>query len=789
MTGICLLLASFVLVGTNESASLVVPENAEPSTVLAVTELTNYVFRICGKQMSVKRGVGRRTAPSVVVGTLATLADVPAAIRMALDARSEAEAFWIGTDGGNLWIVGKNDTGELRGAYRFLESKLGVRWFKVATKDDPGDYVPESKTIELEDFSECRAPRFPIRRLDQTGSWGNRIPRQGMTLANRLGFQTYPAYGGRVPFEKPQSEPGAFFGPRIMHRLQDHGGGHTTISDAIPTEKYFATHPEYFALVDGKRRKDHFYCLTNPDVATLTASNIIARFGRDGGRGQYHFGQTDSVHGFCACARCREAAGADASVDDVSRSFGLFVKDVAARVWRACPEADLSLWAYSTYRRYTGVEQDPRMRIWYTTHARCHAHALDDPACVDNAAIFREIQQWHTPGREIYFYDYLTCTPNLYTCNEAVEAHDIRLYDRMGFVGWKNEAPFTDARYDAKDSRHPEVFPSNWQWLYVAGHLLWDPKEDWAALLADAESKYYGAAYAAMRGYHAERRRLWAKPGPCMGYPRGDSRRPLLLSEPGAKERLLAFLDDAEKLAAGDALRLNRVRQDRAWLEKYWILPNARIREEEARAIRLAETKDLRIVIDGQGDEDAWKDAPRQTEFRSTTHGEDKPGRLIPRGLETEVKVLRDDKNIYFLCTAMEPATEKLKCCDQHDGPVWEDDHFEFMFAPPVIDCRYYQVCVNAKGTVFDASWPGDKVEDDFGVEAKGRIEKGRYVVEVRIPVEKMHAFVPGEKWRVLFGRCRFVKDELTPNHWEHVYSVGGCGYHDTSLFTPVEIK
>lgn len=773
------------------SARVEIPHNAEPSTLLSVTELTNYVARATEVALEVEiggRGRQRKT-PSVIIGTLGTLKDVPERVRTTLNARKEPEAFWIGTDGGSLWIVGKNDTGELRGTYRFLETKLGVRWFKIATADDPGDYVPTAKTIVIDDFAECRAPRFAIRRLDQTGSWGSHIPRQAMTLANRLGFQTYPSYGGRVPFEKPESEFGAFFGPRVMRQLQDHGGGHCTISDAIPPKTYFDTHPEYFALVDGKRQKDHFYCLTNPDVAALTASNIIRRFRCDGGRGQYHFGQTDSVHGFCKCERCLAAAGKDAKADDISRSFGLFVKDVAARVWTECPEADLSLWAYSTYRRYTGTEQDPRMKIWYTTHGRCHAHALDDPACLDNTAILKEIEQWHTPDREIYFYDYLTCAPNLYTCNEAVEAHDIRLYDRMGYIGWKNEAPFSDAKYDAKNERHPEVFPSNWQWLYVAGHLLWDPKEGWEALLADAESKYYGPAYPAMREYQAERRRLWAKPGPCMGYPRGDSRRPLLLSEPGSKEKLLALLDKAEKLAAGDALRLRRVRQDRTWLEKYWIKPNERIREEEKRAIRLAETKGLKIDIDGCGDEDVWKDAPRQTEFRSTTHGEDKPGRLIPKGLETEVKVLRDAENLYFLCTAMEPKAETLKFSEKHDGPVWEENHFEFMFAPPVIDCRYYQVAVNAKGTVFDASWPGCKTADDFGVEAKGRVEKDRYVIEMRVPVEKMHEFVPGEKWRVLFGRCRFVKDELTPNHWEWVYSVGGCGFHDTSRFIPVEIK
>lgn len=779
-----LLFASFALVAPERAATVVLNENAEASSVLAATELTNYVCKISGGLLRVKVG-GKGTAGNVFIGTLGTLKDVPMEICTTLGARPEAESFWVGMSGGNLWVVGKNETGELRGTYWLLERKLGVRWFRVATGDDPGEYVPESKSIVLDDFIECRGPRFPIRRLDQTASWGIVIPRKSMTLANRLGFQTYPGYGGRVPFDQPKSEWGAFYGPRVMRCCQQHGGGHCTVSDAIPLS-LFDAHPEFFALVDGKRRKDVFYCLTNPDVVSLTASNIVARFKRDGGVGQYHFGQADSVHGFCKCERCLAVAGKDATADDISRSFGLFVKDVAARVWKECPEADLSLWAYSNYRRYTGLEQDPRMRIWYTTHGRCHAHALDDPACLDNVEVFRELGLWLTPGRKVYLYDYLTCTPQHYTCNEAIEAHDIRLYDRMGLVGWKNEAHFTDAKYG--DGARPDRFPSNWQWLYVTGHLLWDPSEDWEALLADVESKYYGAAYPAMREYQSERRRLWAKPGPCMGYPRGDSRRPLLLSEPGARERLLALLDKAEALAGDDAIRLGRVRQDRTWLEKYWIQPNERVREEERRAMRLFETKDPQIVIDGVGDEAAWKTAPVQSEFRSTSPSNG-VHHLIDERLKTEIRVLRDDKNFYFLCTALEPKIGTLAFGEVHDGPVWDENHLEFMFAPPVIDCRYYQVCVNPKGVVFDSSWPGNRKSDDFGVEAKGVILSDRYVVELRVPIARMHAFVPGEKWRILFGRYRFVKDALTPNHWQWLYSVGGCAYHDTANFTSVEIR
>src|SRR5260370_40710509 len=38
----------------------------------------------------------------------------------------------------------------------------------------------------------------------------------------------------------------------------------------IPPQKYFKDHPEYFSLIDGKRREERSQlCLTNPDVLRL----------------------------------------------------------------------------------------------------------------------------------------------------------------------------------------------------------------------------------------------------------------------------------------------------------------------------------------------------------------------------------------------------------------------------------------------------------------------------------------------------------------------------------------
>ena len=93
-----------------------IPSDAEPSTKLAASELTNYLYRITGKTSEVKvKGEGEQwSSPSVVIGTVKSLGEaVPAAAKAALAKTEDIEAAWTGTDGGKVWIVGKNEVAEL----------------------------------------------------------------------------------------------------------------------------------------------------------------------------------------------------------------------------------------------------------------------------------------------------------------------------------------------------------------------------------------------------------------------------------------------------------------------------------------------------------------------------------------------------------------------------------------------------------------------------------------------------------------------------------------------------
>ena len=415
--------------------AVAVPRDAEKSTCLAATELTNYLFRITGKTSEIVCGI-EGDAPAVVVGTVKTLGDAaPAAARAALAKTDDIEAAWTGTDGGRVWIVGKNEVAELYATYHFLESKLGVRWFQAWRKEDPGDYVPSDAAPSVAEFSEFREPAFKIRRIELMRANGNVPATNAQTCAVRNGFQIKPPYN-RVNYEKPNEPNTGFYAPRMPHKLQYLGGDHGTFANTCPAKKWFATHPEYFALVDGKRVPGWQYCISNPDLRKAVADRIVAALDREGGDGWFGFGMVDTTYGWCQCGACRALDAADKPFDDmptVSSRFFDTVNAVSAKVWEKYPKADLRTWAYHTYRPFpTGVVPDHRLKVCFCDHLRCYGHALDDPNCSRNVKIYDMLKTWTERMPYVFVYCYLFCTEVAYSCSEYGMIDDIRKYAKMG---------------------------------------------------------------------------------------------------------------------------------------------------------------------------------------------------------------------------------------------------------------------------------------------------------------------------------------------------------------------
>ncbi|MBO4305335.1 MAG: DUF4838 domain-containing protein [Lentisphaeria bacterium] len=790
-----LLSPGFDLVKDGKAAEIVLPEKPHPSTLLAAQELADYTEKVTGKKPAVVKGKSSASA-KVFIGTLDTLKDIPASAVKALKEAKQDEAHFICAKGNALYIIGKQEVADLYATYQFIEDKLGVRYLNFPDKVDEGEYVPKKAQISFPDYEKFREPAFAVRRIDQGASFGSVIPVRSKIWANRNGYQTPAPYGTRIPYEKPESERCKFYSARIP-RSQNAVcfGGHMTFSAPMPAKTTFDKHPEYFALIDGKRVKGQQYCISNPEVRKNVADFIIRALDAHGGKGAYLFGMVDVNGGWCECPECKKLDGSDTTArgfQNVSTRFFKTVRAIAEMVYAKYPDADLRVWAYHTYRELPdGVTIHPKMKVQYCPHGRCYGHALDDPNCPKNVSLYKLLLGWLklAPGR-IYTYDYFMSSHAYYCCEELVQAKDLVLYNKLGLIGYKEEGCFPDSKFypPRKNDIRGDWKPSNWQWSYTTAKLLWDPDQDLNKLLDEVESLYYGKAYPAMKKYHALRRKLWSATPQCFGYPHGDGRVAYVLNVPGSKEELTRLLDEAEKLAEGDKRLLHRIGKDRHYLTDYWIKPNDKLKETATKVMR-APTAASKVVIDGDGSDPAWVGAYYLTDGLKQTFTQEKKD--IPAALQTTLGILSDSDNLYFLVTAKEPRPDKMKVDDQTGSAVWGKDGIELFLYPPTAANSYYHLGINPNGTFCDAL-NNDAEGKNFNipVEVKTKIHKDRYVIEARVPLAKLKKPERGEIWRIFFARNRKVDDELTPGKetYSGHFSLDGSNYHNTAAYRPLEI-
>ena len=124
-------------------------------------------------------------------------------------------------------------------------------------------------------------------------------------------------------------------------------GSHSHIA-AVPQEKYYKTHPEYFALIDGKR---HYhaqtaiyqarpqYCLSNPEVQELIYKDVLRR--ADLGLSVVNLGQTDGFIG-CQCGKCKKMY----NTSDWGEKIWRLHREMAGRLMKDRPGVALNISCY-----------------------------------------------------------------------------------------------------------------------------------------------------------------------------------------------------------------------------------------------------------------------------------------------------------------------------------------------------------------------------------------------------------------------------------------------------------
>ncbi len=445
-----------------------------PGDIEAADVFQDYWRRCTGQQVS-RAAESRSNAVNIYIGR--SVLDGKRIARLDLDTLPP-DGIVIRTEQrpAALILAGQGERGTLYSVYEFFERYLGVRWLA------PGvTHVPSEPPRALPRADYRYAPPF---------AWRENSFHHGYN---------------RTPEDKQL---------RSAHKMpadiqwMDWGGHNLYVY--LPPEEYFATHPEYYAEIDGKRTAPHDVewrdtiqlmmnhperagqlCFTNPDVSKIIAERVLEKLRAKPDTKIVNVSQMDWGRN-CECVQCRamiEREGSDAG------ALLMVVNAVADRVAVEFPDVIVQTFAYlSSVVPPRHITPRPNVAVQFAPIGSNYALPMGDrrdPRCVD---ALRWLRKWGRISTHLHGWEYVTNFsnpngphPNLYTIQPNFREFARAGTSLMFAQGWSTDPPS----------------PSEFLWLraYIVDKALWNPEEDGDAHVREFVRLYYGAAAPYMQAY------------------------------------------------------------------------------------------------------------------------------------------------------------------------------------------------------------------------------------------------------------------------------------------------
>ncbi len=435
-----------ILLADNGKAAMpiILADDASSELQEVADELAHYLGRISGAAFAVERGDG---TGGIVLGAAASFPVIDAGTElMAGTPLRQRERYLVRSEEHRLLLLGATEQGAVHAAYHLLRH-LGCRWFFPAAE---WEVIPSQARLVVE-LDAIEEPAMPGRRI-----W------YGFGFFDRNEKRCQQEYADWVRRN------------RLGHSLNANTG-HAWQSIIRQYAGTFEEHPEYLALVDGKRQGEQL-CVSNPGLRQLVVDYALDYFVKHPRADMVSLDCSDGG-GQCECEPC-------AAMGSISnRVFGL-ANEAAREVARVHPGKMVGLLAYNEHSEPPDFVLEPNVYIELTRGFIRGRYSFDEL-----------MDLWPTKCAAMGYYDYYSVylwdwdmPPGGRAANTAYIAESIRDYVARNAVTLSCESG------------------NNWgihgRGYYLAGQLMWNPAQDADAILNDFLDAAFGPAAAVMKRYY-----------------------------------------------------------------------------------------------------------------------------------------------------------------------------------------------------------------------------------------------------------------------------------------------
>ena len=413
--------------------AILLPEEAKERLMPIVQELQHWLGEVIGAQPNIE--AFSPEAKGIVLGTSNEL---PKQARKERLSDLGNEGFIVRTERERLWLIANTDLGLRHAVFAFLEA-IGCRWF---FPDPVWTVVPKQPDLIVR-LNLREKPAFRWRNIWY--GWGPRTP-------------------------KLQADYEAW-----MHRNRQYGDFPVDCGHAY--ERYiphgeFERHPEWFALVGGKRQPTQL-CVSNPEVQQRVVDGVLQIFRRYPNRPMASVEPNDGG-GYCECESCK-------AIGSVSDQVFFFANKVAEAIRKEFPDNFVGLYAYAFHSDPPNFPLLPNVYVEITTGFRYTNLTFDE-----------QVQAFRKLGAMVGVYDYFSVYPWDFDLPGAAKAG--RVYELANAI--KHYYELGMVSYTAESSCN---WGPNGLGYWMAAKLMWNPKLDPKGLVRDFCEKAFERAAEPMR--------------------------------------------------------------------------------------------------------------------------------------------------------------------------------------------------------------------------------------------------------------------------------------------------
>ena len=438
---------------------IVVAEDAIPSELYAASEFQSYYKQAGDINLPIVKSTDRADR-HIFIGSSKMMRN--SKVGFSIDGFGP-EDLRIIVRNNNIAIAGGQPRGTLYGVYTFLEDYLGVRFL---TPDHT--YVPKLKEWQV---------IAPVDRFYH--------PPLAYRFSNYSGTEYSPEFATRA--RANHHDHGSQFGGKSGLTLVNH-----TFYEVMPTSKYGKEHPEYYSMIDGKRKsqvENDWYetqlCLTNPDVLKIITNQLLEELKDHPEIESVVVGQNDSlidVNNYCQCPNC---AAIDNREGTPMGSLLNFVNAVADEVAKSHPSVMVGTMAYHHTRKPPRtIKPRENVRIQLCSIECCVMHPINDSNCLQNVDFYKDLSSWSKICKNISIWNY-----NANFSDHSLPCPNLRVIgpNILYFVANNARGIFMEGiPYDTaalSDLR-----------TYITMNLLWNPNREGEQLMNEFLGLHYGQA-------------------------------------------------------------------------------------------------------------------------------------------------------------------------------------------------------------------------------------------------------------------------------------------------------